>query len=204
MIPAVVLAAGKSTRMGRPKAALPLGPSDTFLTRIVRTFQDAEVDDIVVVLGHDAETIRESVIERGLMPRFVINRDYQNGQLSSILAGLGAIDRPGVRAMLLMLVDVPLVSAATVRAVLQRYHAINLPIVRPARGAVHGHPVLFDRVLFPLLRAADPTVGAKPIVRAHTSASGDLPIDDDGAFIDIDTPEDYARVAGSFDVGKIQ
>jgi molybdenum cofactor cytidylyltransferase len=204
MIPAVVLAAGKSTRMGRAKATLPLGPSDTFLTRIVRTCQEAEVDDIVVVLGHDAETIRESVTTRGLMPRFVINPDYENGQLSSILTGLGAIDRPGVTAMLLMLVDVPLVSAATIRAVLQHYRATHLPIVRPARGAVHGHPVLLDRALFPLLRAADPALGAKPIVRAHTSAAGDLPIVDNGAFVDIDTPDDYASEIEQFNTLKNQ
>src|SRR5687767_1081030 len=104
--------------MGRSKAALPLGPSDTFLTRLIRTFQQADVDDIVVVLGHDAEMVRESVTAYGLRPRFVINRDYESGQLSSLLAGLGAIDRPGVRAMLLTLVDVPCVSASTVRAVL--------------------------------------------------------------------------------------
>jgi molybdenum cofactor cytidylyltransferase len=201
VIPALVLAAGKSTRMGRSKAILPLGASDTFLTRIIRTFEQADVDDIVVVLGHDAETIRDSVTARGLRPRFVINRDYESGQLSSILSGLGAIDRPGVRAMLLTLVDVPLVSASTVRAVLHHYRATNLPVVRPSQGARHGHPVLLDRALFPLLRGADPTAGAKPIVRAHASAPGDLAIADEGAFVDIDTPEQYARVAAQIESG---
>jgi molybdenum cofactor cytidylyltransferase len=61
MIPAVVLAAGKSTRMGRPKATLPLGGSETFLTRIVRTLYEAEVEDVVVVLGHEADAIVESL-----------------------------------------------------------------------------------------------------------------------------------------------
>jgi molybdenum cofactor cytidylyltransferase len=184
--------------MGRPKATLPLGVSDTFLTRIIRTFDQAEVDDIVVVLGFDAETIRDSVISRGLNPRFVINRDHEQGQLSSILAGLGAIDRPGVKAMLLTLVDVPFVSAATVRAVLQHYRATHAPIVRPVRAALHGHPVVVDRSLFDLLRSADPAVGAKPIVRAHTSPLGDLFVDDDGAFLDVDTPDDYARATDRF------
>ena len=199
MIPAVVLAAGKSTRMGRPKAMLPLGAADTFLTRIIRTFEQAHVDDIVVVLGRDAETIRDSVTARGLRPRFVINHEYESGQLSSILAGLGAVDRPGVRAMLLTLVDVPLVSASTVQAVVQHYRVTQAPIVRPVRGVLHGHPVLVDRSLFGLLRSADPTLGAKPVVRAHASSSGDLPVEDDGAFLDVDTPEDYARVADRFD-----
>jgi molybdenum cofactor cytidylyltransferase len=197
MIPAVVLAAGQSTRMGRPKALLAAGQSDTFLTRIVRTLQDAALDDVVVVLGHEAEAIAESVLERGLSPRFVLNRDYQSGQLSSLLAGLQAIDRPGVTAMLLTLVDVPLVSPNTVRAVVERYRRTHAAIVRPVHlstgGERHGHPVVIDRRLFDLIRAADPATGAKPIVRAHASAEGDVAVDDEGAFVDVDTPEDYAR-----------
>ena len=70
------------------------------------------------------------------------------------------------------------------------------PIVRPVRGEEHGHPVLIDRSLFGALRAADPSTGAKPIVREHVSPAGDVVVDDDGAFIDIDTPEEYARVLG--------
>jgi CTP:molybdopterin cytidylyltransferase MocA len=180
--------------MGRAKATLPLGPADTFLTRIVRTFQDARVDDIVVVLGHEADAIRESVLGRGLAPRFVINRDYENGQLSSILTGLTAIDRPGVQAMLLTLVDVPMVSAATVRGVLDRFRTVHAPVVRPVQGDRHGHPVVIDRLLFPMFRAADPARGVKPIVRAHVTASGDLEVADEGAFCDIDTPEEYSRL----------
>jgi molybdenum cofactor cytidylyltransferase len=203
VIPAVILAAGKSTRMGRPKAMLPIGSgSETFLSRIIRTFQQAEVDDVVVVLGHEAEAVGESVARSGLAARVVINPDYERGQLSSLLAGLGAIDRPGVNAMLLTLVDVPLVSAETVRAVVQRYRTAHAPVVRPVRGALHGHPVLIDRSLFDALRAADPLSGAKPIVRAHVSAAGDVAIDDEGAFLDIDTPEEYARAIaglGGFD-----
>ena len=197
MIPAVVLAAGKSTRMGRPKATLPLADGDTFLTRVIRTLSSAGVDDIVVVLGHDAETVAESVAQRGLRARFVVNDDYESGQLSSVLAGLRAIDRPGVAAMILTLVDVPLVSPATVRAVLARYRATKAPVVRPVQGDRHGHPVLVDRRLFDALRRAAPSEGAKPVVRAHVSTAGDVEIDDEGAFADIDTPEDYARIVGS-------
>jgi molybdenum cofactor cytidylyltransferase len=199
VIPAVVLAAGKSTRMGQSKAMLAIGPGETFLTRIVRTFQHAEVDDVVIVLGHDPESTRESVLRRGLSPRFVLNPHYESGQLSSLLAGLNAIDRPGVAAMLLTLVDVPLVSPATVRAVVARYHATRAPIVRPVQGALHGHPVLVDRSLFGLIRAADPAMGAKPIVRAHATAAGDIAVDDEGAFIDIDTPEEYLHALEGLD-----
>lgn len=191
MIPAVILAAGMSTRMGRAKALLPVSETDTFVSRIVRTFLEAGVDDVVVVLGHDADAIAGSLVQSGVAVRFVINQAYQTGQSSSVLRGLNAIDRPGVTAMLLTLVDVPLVSAATIRAVTERYQQTHAPIVRPVRGNDHGHPVLIDRSLFPLLRAADPARGIKPIVRAHVSAAGDVAVDDAGSFLDIDTPEDY-------------
>lgn len=198
MIPAVILAAGKSTRMGRLKAVMPIGEKDTFLSRIVRTFQEAGVEDVVVVIGHEARTVRESLESRGLGPRLVVNPAYETGQLSSVLAGLNAVDRPGVTAMLLSLVDVPFVSAGTVRAVLQRYRARHAPIVRPVRGELHGHPVLIARALFDELRSADPSAGAKSVVRAHVSADGDVPVDDEGAFCDIDTPEEYAEALKRF------
>jgi molybdenum cofactor cytidylyltransferase len=197
VIPAIVLAAGRSSRMGRAKATLPAGGGHTFLTRIVRTFLDAGVDDVIVVVGHDAEPIATSFSESGLPARFVVNREYDRGQLSSLLAGLGVVDRPGVSAVLVTLVDVPLVSAATVRAVIESYRATHAPVVRPTSGDRHGHPLLLDRSLFAALRVADPAAGAKPIVRAHATAAGDIPIADEGAFADIDTEEDYQRAIGS-------
>jgi len=195
VIPAIVLAAGESRRMGgRPKANLPLGERDTFLTRIVRTFLDAGVDDVVVVLGHDADQVAAAFVASGLAARLIVNREFAGGQFTSVLAGLRAVDRPGVAAVLLTLVDVPLVTAQTVRAVLDRYRETGAPIVRPAHGSRHGHPVLLDRTVFDELRAGDAAAGIKPVVRRHASPRGDVEVDDAGAFLDIDTPEDYARV----------
>lgn len=194
MIPAVVLAAGRSSRMGRAKASLPLDATDTFLTRIVRTFLEAGVDDVVVVVGHEADAIVSSFSASGLPARFVVNHDYDRGQWSSLVAGLGVVDRPGVSATLMTLVDVPLVTADTVRAVLACYRRTHAPVVRPTAGSRHGHPLLVDRSLFAELRAADPAEGAKPVIRAHASAAGDIAIADEGAFRDIDTEEDYLRM----------
>jgi molybdenum cofactor cytidylyltransferase len=190
----VVLAAGLSSRMGRSKPLLPLPGGDTFVTAIVRSFLAAGVDDVVVVLGHEAEAVAAALVASGAPARFVVNDAYVTGQLSSVLRGLNAVDRPGVRAMLLTLVDAPLVAPATIRAVLDRYRATHAPIVRPVRGDEHGHPVLIDRSLFPLIRGADPAAGIKPIVRAHVSAAGDVAVEDRGAFLDIDTPESYQKL----------
>ena len=198
MIPAIVLAAGRSSRMGSAKALLPIDERDTFLSRIVRTFHGAGVARIVVVLGHDAAALIERLGPAGLQAEVVVNAGYDAGQLSSLLTGLDAIesraDAPEIEGVLLMLVDAPLVSEETVRAVVGRYRATRAPIVRPVRGEEHGHPVLIDRSLFPLLRAADPASGAKPIVRAHVSREGDVLVDDEGPFLDVDTIEEYERV----------
>src|SRR3954447_24125955 len=92
MTPAIVLAAGRSSRMGRAKATLPAGDGDTFLTRIVRTVLDAGVDGGIVAGAPDAEWIARSFSESGLPARFVVNDRYDEGQLSSLLAGLSVID----------------------------------------------------------------------------------------------------------------
>jgi len=195
VIPALVLAAGKSTRMGRAKALLPLGAGETFLSRIVATFHNAGVDDVVVIVGHEAAAIRAAFDAGRARARFVVNAGYESGQLSSLVAGLRIVDRPGVAAALVTLVDTPLVSAATVRAVIDRYRLTRAPIVRPVRGGEHGHPVLIDRALFgALFGAQDAALGAKPIIRAHASAAGDVAVVDEGAFTDVDTPAEYEAV----------
>jgi len=194
VIPAVVLAAGRSSRMGRAKATLSVDATDTFLTRIVRTFLEAGVDDMIVVVGHEADAIVSSFSASGLPARFVVNHEYDRGQWSSLVAGLGVVDRPGVSAALITLVDVPLVTSETVRAVIDCYRRTRAPVVRPTSGTRHGHPLLVDRSLFHELRAADPAAGAKPIIRAHASTAGDLDIADEGAFLDIDTEEDYRKM----------
>lgn len=179
--------------MGRSKALLPLASGETFLTHIVSTFRAADIHDVVVVVGHEAQTIIEAFGRTDAMVRFVVNPDYEAGQLTSLLAGLRLVDRPGVAAALFTLVDVPGVEPATVRAVVDRYRDSRVPIARPARGGQHGHPVLIDRSLFDELRAADPSQGAKAVIRAHASPAGDVEVADAGAFADVDTPADYAR-----------
>jgi molybdenum cofactor cytidylyltransferase len=164
--------------------------------RIVRTFLDAGVQDVVVVVGHDARAVVASVERSGLRARFIENLVYEEGQLTSLVAGLSVVERPGVVASLVTLVDVPLVSSATVRQVIDAYHKTHAAVVRPTSGDRHGHPLLIDRSLFGEIQRADPKTGAKSIVRAHASAAGDIAIDDEGAFTDIDTPGEYERVFG--------
>jgi len=199
MIGAVVLAAGASSRMGQPKAALPLGAhGETVLSRGVASLLAAGVPRVVVVAGAHPDAVRLALRLRDRRVGVVDNPAWREGQLSSLLSGLAALDDPApdgrvLEAMLLTLVDVPLVAPDTIRRLMRTWRETGAPIVRPARGEEHGHPVLFDRRVFQELRAADPARGAKPVVHAHAAELVNVPASDDGAFLDLDTPADYER-----------
>jgi molybdenum cofactor cytidylyltransferase len=201
MIPAIVLAAGKSSRMGRTKALLPLGSSgETFLSRVIRVLREGGADAVVVVIGGDAAAVRASLPRDDIHISAVENPRYEDGQLSSLLVGLAAVEQrhDNVDAVMVTLVDLPLISATTVQAVREAFLANrSAPLVRPRRGERHGHPVIFNRTIFGELRRTDPSKGAKPVVHAHAAEEVNVDVDDEGAFIDIDTPEDYERFIAS-------
>ena len=195
-IPGIVLAGGKSSRMGRPKALLPVASGDTFFDRVTHTLLEAGIEDIVVVVGADETAIRAGVRPRPGV-RIVDNPDYERGQLTSLLAGLRAVASTNPAAALVTLIDVPLVTAATVRTLIETQRERSALIVRPVSGGRHGHPVIFGSALFGELQRADPAQGAKPIVRAHAADMIEVPVEDEGAFTDIDTREEYERYIGS-------
>lgn len=196
MIVGVVLAAGASIRMGRPKALLPTGRrGETFALRVVTTLYESGLADVVVVTRPDLPLDRAFATMR-IPPRIVENPTPEGGQISSLVAALSVVDRPGVAAALVTTVDQPFVTPATVAVLLDAFRHAHARIVRPVRDGRHGHPVIFARSLFDELRRVDPMRGARAIVRAHAASTLDVPIDDDGAFVDIDTPADYERIVG--------
>jgi len=206
MVPAVVLSAGQSSRMGSPKALLRAPDGHLFITRIVTAFGEAGIADVTVVTGAHHEAIvaavtadagaRQRTAGRGMpLPRFVRNPDPSRGQLSSLWAGMDAALGPAAEALLVTLVDVPMIDARTIAAVVDAWRRSRAPIVRPAIGERHGHPVLFDRALFDELRRAPLDGGAKTVVRAHAAAIVNVPVTDDGSLIDVDTPADLAALS---------
>jgi molybdenum cofactor cytidylyltransferase len=195
MISAIILAAGASSRMGRPKAELVLGSTgETVLSRIVSTLLAGGVPQVVVVAGAHLDAVRGAMPSHERRARVIEHPGWATGQLSSLLAGLNAIDDPILEAAMVTLVDVPLVTAPTVAAVLHAWRRTRAPIVRPVEGDRHGHPVIFDRAVFEDLRSADPQVGAKAVFALHRDRVLNVPVNDAGAFEDIDTPADYERV----------
>jgi molybdenum cofactor cytidylyltransferase len=194
VVESIVLAAGASSRMGRPKASLPLtNAGETFLSHLCRTLLDAGLSRVTVITGAHPG-IADSWPAGDARVREIHNPHWSSGQLSSLLVGLDAIDDGQVEAMIVGLVDVPLVRASTVRVLIDTWRETRAPIVRPSRDGHHGHPVIFDRAIFAELRAADPAQGAKPVVHAHLDRLIDVPVDDEGAFLDADTEGEYKRL----------
>ena len=201
MIRAIVLAAGASSRMGQAKAALPLGQSgETVVARVVRTLLSGGAPDVTVVAGAHIDAVKRAMpafvetVGNPYVPRarVIEHAGWQQGQLSSLLAGLDAIDEPLLEAALVTLVDVPLVQPSTVATVIAEWRRTRAAIVRPVNGDRHGHPVIFDRSVFADLRAADLRAGAKSVFAKHRVL--DVEVNDPGAFEDIDTPGDYERM----------
>ena len=193
MDPGVILAAGDSTRMGFPKALLLTRDGTPFVVAIAASFAAAGIQDIVVVTGRDHERIKDALAQRHLAirPRVVRNPDPSRGQLSSLLEGMEAVVAPDTQALVVTLVDVPMLDPQTVRLIVAEWRRTQAAIVRPAIGDRHGHPVVFDRRLFAELRAAPADAGAKAVVRAHAHEILNVPVADEGCLVDVDTPQDY-------------
>lgn len=205
MISGIILAAGASSRMGEAKAALPFGTTgETVLSRVVSTILAGGVPTVVVVSGAHIDAVRHAMSRHEPRARVIEHPGWEQGQLSSLIAGLDAIDQPLLEAVLVAPVDVPLVTPPTVAAVVAAWRRTRAPIVRPvdlstslrAGAARHGHPVIFDRSVFDDLRSADPNVGAKAVFARYRDRVLDVEVKDAGAFEDIDTPADYHRLLG--------
>ena len=187
MIGAIVLAAGSSSRMGRSKATLTLGPlGRTFVDAIAETLDAAGVAAVRVVVAPGLDrTPRNGVV----------NPDPSAGMLSSVQCGLRAF-REDLDAVLVWPVDHPLVEHETVLAMIAAFRREGTPVVVPIHDGRRGHPVLFAARVIPELLTADPSRCAAAVVHAHDDRL-ELAVADRGVIQDIDTPEDYTQIFGA-------
>ena len=193
----IVLAAGRSSRMGRPKALLPASPGgEPFVARIVRTLQEGGVDEVIVVGPPGADVLR-TVVSRLVPPaHYVENPAPERGQLSSLLVGLDAAESRGAEAVLVTPVDIPLFDRETVATLIGVSRRGAAPIVRPSCQGRHGHPVVFLASTFQTLRQADMSVGASAVLRSHPQWVLNVDVSDAGVLNDVDLPEDYRKLFG--------
>ena len=164
---------------------------ETFIRRILTTLRDGGVGRAAVVVRPGADDLEREIAAVGF-GQPAVNPDPDRGQLSSLIVGLDAVEAADVTAVLVTLVDVPLVNAGTIAALLERARTTPSPILRAVHQGRHGHPVIFSRAVFDALRRADPATGAKPVLRAYPPE--DVEVGDPGVAEDIDTPADYTRL----------
>jgi molybdenum cofactor cytidylyltransferase len=183
----LVLAAGGSKRLGRPKQLLPFG-SSTLLDHVLQTARACDFDQLLCVLGGGADEVRAAVDVSGA--QVIENVHFGEGCSSSIAAALGAVD-PRSEVLVLMLGDQPGVSTSTVAKLLVGRG--NAPLAACSYTDGRGHPLAFSRSMFPELSALHGDKGVWKLLDRHAGEVVDVPVD--GPIPrDIDTLEDYEAV----------
>ena len=193
----VILAAGESSRMGRPKALLPAPgwePPENFLDRMIGLLA-AHADPIIVVLGAHANVIREGSA-RASQVTFVVNERYRDGQLSSLQCGLRAVPVEAA-GVIFTPVDFPRVLADTVAGVVAAFlRGGGSGLAIPRFQGRRGHPVCAARRLIPEFLALPVEAQAREIVHRHAAEACYVDVDDPGILRDVDDPEAYRSLGG--------
>jgi molybdenum cofactor cytidylyltransferase len=184
----IILAAGESRRLGRPKQLLPLGEK-TMVEHIVEVALSSPLQEVIVVLGHRAEEMRPLL--GGV--KVVVNQEWPQGLSSSLRAGLGALS-PHFEACLFFLADQPKVTPQLVESLIIRHRRTLAPIVAPRFRGQRGNPVLFARPLFPELLTLQGEEGGRSLIEKNRYLVEWVEVDSGDYFLDIDTLEDLKHL----------
>ncbi len=188
-VTAIVLAAGESKRMGRPKQLMPFGDV-TMLEKVVATILQAGLNEVIVVLGHRAREIAPRLAGRPVV--IVTNPDYWQGMSSSLRCGLGRASET-VAAFMVVLGDQPLIGRDIVAKLLEEFARGGPGIVAPVYRGQRGHPVIFSSEYRLELLAVTGDAGARVVVEAHPEAVRYVEVDSPAVVTGIDTEADYRR-----------
>jgi len=203
MISAIVLAAGKSERMGTNKLLLPYQCS-VIIDLVIQHILESGIREIIVVLGHEAEKVREEIISHfGRKVLLAFNVNYQQGMLSSIQCGLKIVD-PQCEAVFLCLGDQPKVSIETYRQILNSFSSSDKGIIIPTYKGKRGHPILIARRHFPFILTLDQlTASLHSLIKENPDDIAEIELADEGILFDLDHPADYDLLLGSGHHGKL-
>ena len=190
MIIAIILAAGESQRMGSPKALLKIN-GKTFVRHIIDVYSTTNVEKIVIVIGAHAQEIKKELL--GLNVTVAVNKNYNTGQLSSIITGIEVTKAFHPDGVLIHPVDHPLISAGVINSLVVKFNESPNLIVLPSFKGKRGHPVLFSTKLFDELKNAPLEIGARSVVWSHSNEVIEVETEEKGIILDIDTPGDYER-----------
>jgi molybdenum cofactor cytidylyltransferase len=182
--------------MGATKQLLPLGDS-TLLERTLQNVRNAELEEVILILGSSADFICEQLSESLAEDLSVVtNPDYEEGMASSLRAGIGAVS-PGADGALIVLADQPFVRPETLKRIVEEYCRTHAEIVIPMHDGRRGNPVLLDRSVFEEVMALEGDVGCRAIFDSHQDGIVKVEVKDPGILLDIDNPEDYERLRNS-------
>ena len=186
MLAAVILSAGASSRMGRPKALLPYREG-TFLEHLIKVTRHPRIGVTRVVLGAGADEIRTiAKLDESIV---VLNPNWEQGLLSSICAGIRSVENLGTEGIVLCPVDHPLVSARLVGDLIRQFYLNKKSVVLPTYNGRRGHPVIFSSALYAELLEAPADKGARAVVWAHSAEVLGVPTDEEGVVLNINDPD---------------
>ncbi len=189
-IAALILAAGYSSRMGKFKPLLPLGPL-TVIERCVRLFQETGIGDVHVVVGHRFRDLVPLIEKLGV--RWILNEHYQHGMLSSIKAGIHGLEN-SIRAFFLLPVDIPLVRHDTIIELLSAYDRHDAEVLYPCFRGKRGHPPLINAALRSGILSWDEEGGLRSFLQQHQSRAVNIEVADENVLLDMDTREQYEDI----------
>jgi CTP:molybdopterin cytidylyltransferase MocA len=189
----VVLAGGRSVRMGSPKALLDFR-GQPFVVRILEALEALEVKTRVVVVGPDGPRIRPALAGHECL--IVENSDVEGGPIASLRAALRVLHAVQPSAALAWPVDLPHVRVTTVERLIETFRRDPAPAVVPTFAERRGHPVLWGAGLFEELLTSDAATqhGARAVLHAHAAEISTVAVDDPAVIEDLNTPEDYERL----------
>jgi molybdenum cofactor cytidylyltransferase len=189
---AILLAAGQSQRMGAFKPLLPFGET-TVIRSCILTLRTGGIDDIVAVLGHRADEVKESLKDftafSNLHLRFALNPEPESEMSASIACGIRELSRE-TKAVLIALTDQPAIPAAVVRGLLDQWQSGNKLVIPEFEGR-GGHPVLIDLSFREELLSLDPNLGLKAFFDAHGNEVRRFSLSSPYIARDMDTWDDY-------------
>jgi len=195
MIAAVLLAAGKSERMGKFKQLLPIG-GKTFVEACADNLLASMATEVIVVTGHNEAGVRAALGNRPV--RIINNPDYESGMGSSVRRGVESVP-VAASGILIALADQPLVGPDVLNQIISEYEGNAATILIPTYRGKKGHPIILNTTIKEEILSMDPAIGLKQITQAHSKHITYVEVSSDSVLVDFDLPDDLEQLSGATD-----